>query len=263
MDLNTALFPHKEEKEIQKAQFRSKAKTILSLAFSMEFNGTRLSMRHDKLIMKQKKQGSKLTIMNIKDANYAQQYLQQLARNVYISSICQLEAMFDLSTAAQAKQLNKNDSVLLNKPIKWQMKNLQQGLRYIPIDLTTAKLMIFADGSFANNKDMSSQLRFVLTIINEDCYNNTTFTIKGNVLYWSSTKCKRVIRNVLASEIYGMVNRVDIGDALLAMLRQITDQLKLPPILFIVCTDLYALYKCFVKLGSTKKKRFMIDIMAL
>jgi hypothetical protein len=43
----------------------------------------------------------------------------------------------------------------------------------------------------------------------------------------------------------------------------ITDHLQLPPIPMIVCTDSYSLYECLVKLGTTKEKRLMIDIMAL
>jgi hypothetical protein len=43
----------------------------------------------------------------------------------------------------------------------------------------------------------------------------------------------------------------------------ITDQLKLPKLLIIVCTDLYSLYKCLVKLETTTKKRLIIDIIAL
>ena len=30
-----------------------------------------------------------------------------------------------------------------------------------------------------------------------------------------------------------------------------------------MCTDLYSLYKCLVKLGTTNEKRLIIDIMAL
>jgi len=46
-------------------------------------------------------------------------------------------------------------------------------------------------------------------------------------------------------------------------LKIIIDWLKLPAISIIMCTDLYSLYKCLVKLGTTKEKRFIIDIMAL
>ncbi|KAM4059823.1 polyprotein [Hirsutella rhossiliensis] len=141
----------------------------------------------------------------------------------------------------------------------------QRGLTYIPIDLANAKLIVFTDGSFANNKDLSSQLGFVIALVNETETARTKdqFGIKGNVLHWSSTKCKRVTRSVLASEIYGMVNGFDIGISLATTIRKITDRLNLPPIPLIVCTDSFSLYECLVKLGTTKEKRLMIDIMAL
>jgi hypothetical protein len=43
----------------------------------------------------------------------------------------------------------------------------------------------------------------------------------------------------------------------------ITKQLDLPTISIVVYTDSYSLYKCLVKLGTTKKKRLIIDIMAI
>ncbi|KAM4065982.1 hypothetical protein HRG_000141 [Hirsutella rhossiliensis] len=73
-------------------------------------------------------------------------------------------------------------------------------------------------------------------------------------------RSKRVTRSVLASEIYGMVNGFDIGISLATTIRKITDRLNLPYPL-IVCTDFF-LYECLVKLGTTKEKRLMIDIMA-
>ena len=46
-------------------------------------------------------------------------------------------------------------------------------------------------------------------------------------------------------------------------LKIITDQLKLPIIPIIICTNLYSLYKCLVKLGTIKEKRLIINIMVL
>ena len=46
-------------------------------------------------------------------------------------------------------------------------------------------------------------------------------------------------------------------------IKQITEKLGLTPIPIIVCTDSYSLYDLLVKLGTTKEKRLMIDIMAL
>lgn len=71
------------------------------------------------------------------------------------------------------------------------------------------------------------------------------------------------MRNVLVSEVYGIVAGVDIAYALFLTLRMITDYLYLPPILTIVCIDSYSLYEYLVKLGITKEKRLIIDIIAL
>jgi len=60
-----------------------------------------------------------------------------------------------------------------------------------------------------------------------------------------------------------MVSRVNIAIAIRTTLKIITDQLKLPTIPIIMCTNSYSLYKCLVKLGTTKKKRLIINIIVL
>jgi len=214
------------------------------------------------LSLRQKGQGGKIRLVDIKSHDCAQQYIEQRARGAYIASTCQPEASFDLSVAAQAQQPSDEDIKALNKRLKWQMENLNRDLRYVTVNLIEAKLMVFIDGSFANNKDLSSQLGFVLMLVNESADTNT-FTIRGNVIHYSSTKCKRVTRSVLASEIYSIVNGFNIGIAITTTLRIITERLGLPAILLVICTDSYSLYECLVKLGTTKEKRLMIDIMAL
>jgi hypothetical protein len=144
------------------------------------------------------------------------------------------------------------------------MDSLDRGLTFLPLQLATAKLFVFVDGSFANNKDLTSQLGYAIILANEENNDGTNeFTITGNLIHFSSTKSKRVTRSVLASEVYGMVAGVDMAYALASTLRQITERLGLEAIPTIVCTDSYSLYECLVKLGTTKEKRLMIDIMAL
>lgn len=131
------------------------------------------------------------------------------------------------------------------------------------VSISSAKLFVFGDGSFANNSDLSSQIRFIIVLANEEPQKDHKFTLKGNIVYYSSNKAKRVTRSVLASEILGIVAGVDVAYAISTTLNMITDQLKLPLIPTIVCTDSYSLYECLIKLGTTKEKRLMIDIMAL
>ncbi|KAK1914047.1 hypothetical protein P3342_007293 [Pyrenophora teres f. teres] len=243
--LGTAVFSSLEEKKLEEAQFRSKPKTGEAI-----------------LNLKQKGQGGKIKLVDIKAYDRAQQYTEQRPR-AYIASTCQPEASFDLSVAAQAQQPSDEDIKALNKRLKWQIENLDRGIRYVPVNLINAKLMVFVDGSFANNKDLSSQLGFVLMLVNECADVDNTFSIHGNMIHYSSTKCKRVTRSVLASKIYSIVNSFDIGIAIATTLRMITERLGISAIPLIVCTDSYSLYECLVKLGTTKEKRLMIDIMAL
>ena len=69
---------------------------------------------------------------------------------------------------------------------------------------------MFIDGSFANNKDLSSQLSYEIMLTNESYDDDNSFIIRGNLIHWSSTKSKRVTRSVLVSEIYGIVRGVDM-----------------------------------------------------
>jgi hypothetical protein len=70
-------------------------------------------------------------------------------------------------------------------------------------------------------------------------------------------------RSILILEIYGMVGGVDMLFIIGFTLTMIIKQLGFPTILIIVCIDSYSLYECLVKLGTIKKKRLIIDIMAI
>jgi hypothetical protein len=204
-----------------------------------------------------------MQLIDTKGDNAKQQYLEQRARGAYIASICQPEASYDLSVAAQHQNPTEDNIRTLNKRLEWQIKNINRGIRYVALDLTCTKLFVFVDGSFANNKDLSSQIGHLIILANETPTGRDEFEIKGNLIHYSSTKSKRVTRSVLASEIYGMVGGVDMAIAINTTIKMITEQLDLPQTPIVVCTDSYSLYECLVKLGTTKEKRLMIDIMAL
>jgi hypothetical protein len=229
----------------------------------LEFNGGRIELHEGTILFQQKGQVNQLRTIDPKDKDAAQQYVAQRARGAYISSVCQPEAAFDLSIAAQVKEPEKADHEALNTRIQWQINNPARGLRFVPLDLTRTKLYIFTDGSFANNRDLTSQLGFIVVLANEITRTSSEFEILGNIIHWNSSKCKRVTRSVLASELYGMMNGFDAGIALGTTLQQITSALQLPQIPVVICADSRSLYECLVKLGTTVEKRLMIDIMSL
>jgi hypothetical protein len=55
---------------------------------------------------------------------------------------------------------------------------------------------------------------------------------------------------MLASKIYGIIRGVNITITINTTIKIITEQLRFPQTSIVVCTDLYLLYKCLVKLGS-------------
>ena len=260
--LSNTAFSELEEHELQKAKFLAKPKEIMSLDTPLIFNGCILTKRDETILMTQKGQGKGIVLIEADDTEAKQRYVEQRARGAYLASICQPEATFDLSKAAQHQDPTREDINALNKRLLWQQDNIDRGLAYINVDLATAKLFVFVDGSFANNKDLSSQIGFVIILANETT-SGQGFTINGSLIHWSSTKSKRVTRSVLASEIYAMVAGVDMALVINSTLNMIIAQLDLPKVSTIICTDSYSLYECLVKLGTTKEKRLMIDIMAL
>jgi hypothetical protein len=62
------------------------------------------------------------------------------------------------------------------------MNYLNRGLIYIPLKLVIAKLFIFVDGSFANNRDLSSQIGYKVIIANKTT-GQDEFNIRGNLIY--------------------------------------------------------------------------------
>jgi hypothetical protein len=62
-----------------------------------------------------------------------EQYVAQRARGAYIAAVCQPEASFDLSFAAQTTSPTEDDIKLLNKRLKWQMENASRGLKFVPL----------------------------------------------------------------------------------------------------------------------------------
>jgi hypothetical protein len=178
--------------------------------------------------------------------------------------VCQPEAAFDLSTAAQTTTPEADDFKNLNARIQWQINYPERGLTFVPLKLDEIKLFIFTDGSFANNKDLSSQLGFVIVLATEQrTGEGYDFEIYGNIVHWNSIKCKRVTRSVLASELYGMVTGFDNTIAISTTLQQVVQTLGIPQVPVVVCSDSKSLYDCLVKLGTTNEKRLMIDIMSL
>ncbi|KAM4056441.1 hypothetical protein HRG_001545 [Hirsutella rhossiliensis] len=88
--------------------------------------------------------------------------------------------------------------IALNKRIEWQINNPDRGLCYIPIDLESAKIFVFTDGSFANNKDLSSQIGFVIIIANETASTKYSYSLYECLVKLGTTTEKRLMIDIMA-----------------------------------------------------------------
>jgi hypothetical protein len=79
------------------------------------------------------------------------------------------------------------------------------------------------------------------------------------LIHWSSIKCKRITRSVLAVELYAMINDFDVE----AVVKFIIDRMLHISLSLILLTDSKSLYDCLVKLDTISEKRLMIDLMCL
>ncbi len=120
------------------------------------FNRYKLIMDNDTLSIVQKGQGKRIEKVDVSNSGFKHSYMEQRARGAYIATICQPEAAYDLSITAQHQDPTPDDIKALNKHLEWQKANVSRGLTYIALDLPTAKLFVFVDGSFTNNHDLSS-----------------------------------------------------------------------------------------------------------
>jgi len=142
------------------------------------------------------------------------------------------------------------------------MDNLGKGLWYIFVNLQLAKVYVFINRFFANNKDLSFQIEFML-VIGIELKGVAEFTLTENIIHTSLMKCKKVTYAVLASELYIIIAGIDILIALLNTINMITNKLEIKQLLTVVYIDFFSLYKCIVKLGITKEKHLIINIILI
>jgi hypothetical protein len=132
--------------------------------------------------------------------------------------------------------------------------NFIRELRFVSliVNQNQLKLMIFTDAAFANTLDLHSQIGYVVCLTND---------VHANLIHWSSIKCKRITRSVLAIELYAMINGFDVEVVIKSTIEHI---LKLKNSLsLILLTDSKSLYDCLVKLDTIAEKKLMIDLMCL
>ena len=263
-------FANKKKKAVKSTKILIKNRICLTSINSIKFNNMKIQLHFDigindfvsyitlfqethigEITLIQKNNASFINNRGVikKNLSIKNQYVAQRAKGAYLASNCQSETSFDLSYAAQSIEYTSDDISQLNKRLAWQLTNKSKKFKYVRLHQNFFQLIVFCDVFFVNNRDFSSQIGYVV------CLTDKTGT--ANLIHWSSIKCKRVIKSVLASELYVMSHVFDIETVIKATVEKILGI----HISLILCIDSKSLYDYLVRLRTTNEKKFMINIM--
>ena len=68
---------------------------------------------------------------------------------------------------------------------------------------------------------------------------------------------------MLALELYIIIAGIDILISVFIIINIIIDKLNIPHLPTVIYTDSLSFYECIIKLGITKEKRLIIDIIII
>lgn len=107
---------------------------------------------------------------------------------------------------------------------------------------------MFADASFANNKEMSSQIGFIVCMVDE--------TYTTNILLYGSIKSKRIARSAHSEEILKIAQAFSQASTIrLSTIAMLGRKIHLK-----LYTDSHSLYERLGFTKSTTEKYLLIDL---
>ncbi|SLM39182.1 hypothetical protein TSTA_022030 [Lasallia pustulata] len=238
-------------KELNGAGLLAKPCKKLTTGHPLEFNGFAITLRNIETIINQAKQIKKIQLLS--KSFTKEQYIAQQAQDVYIATVSQPQAAFALSYTVQITNPIFDNAQFLSRCLSWQQKG--KGLKFVNLNLETLQIVAFTNLSFANNRDHSLQIGYMIVLA--DLQNN------ANIIHWQSVKCRHVTRSILASELYTLSLGFNIAATIKSTLDQIFSSSTYGKVPLSICIDSKSLYNCLVKLGTTQEKRLTVDLLCL
>jgi len=138
----------------------------------------------------------------------------------------------------------------LNKTIRRVRATMDFALKYRPLDMQSLHMRVYSDASFASNDDHSSQLGYIILLSDKDG--------TSHVLAYCSKKSKRVVRSIMAGEVFAFSAAFDHAFVIQHDLRRILKH----PIGLKMFTDSKQLFDVITRASHTTEKRLMVEITA-
>ena len=231
-------------------RFPTKPRRVLNDGEEIKFNGQYLRRKGNMIILHQRQYIDRMPSHIIE--RRPESFASYRGEAAYVSTCSRPDVTCAVNQLSQVKATEATESHFkrLDNVFR-RLKSDTYELQFGNVDLETAELHVFADASFACNKDFSSQLGYVVVIVDRDK--------NCSLIAWSSVKSKRVTRSVLAAELYSIAQAYDAGFAI----RHCVSKLLQREVSLRVFTDSKTLFDSIVTLCSMTEKRLLIDIAGL
>ena len=238
------------QEESRSKEFECKPAKFLKDGETLKFNGATISQHGRSYSITQPDHIKTLKVLDVENATTAD-FVAERARGAYIAAVCRPDATYAFSVSSQITKPERTDFKNLNNAISSLLNSIEKGLNFVPPDLDSIVMAVFVDAGFGANLDSSSQLGFIITLMDKDA--------NANVVHYGSLKSKRVTRSVLAAELFAMVHGFDISSTIRLTFNSMLDQV----IPLHVYTDSRSLYDCLTRINQTTEKRLLIDLRML
>lgn len=152
-------------------------------------------------------------------------------------------AVASIASHVKADNFARSHIRLINDAVVWARACPDRGLTMHALHEKSLPIVEFADASFSNNADFSTQLAFIIFLWDR--------IPRANCMHYTSYKCKRIVRCVLGGELYTLAESHDYA----FLLRHgIVAELgtSFP---FIILTEWMSLFNVFIHSSTVSTKK--------
>lgn len=237
-----------DQEKIKSKKFDVKPKET---EFPIRFGGLQIVKDDKGLSVNQFHYTDSLKLLDTKKFN-STDFAHLLGQLGYAASRTRPDVSFSFAHLSQVKNEERNTqhSRALNSAVQHLQKE-KFSIYFPKLDLDSITIRGYSDAGFSNNSDLKSQLGILVLL--KDKNDNAC------VIHYSSWKSRRVVRSVLAAELFAFVSSHDYCQIIAHDLHLITGK-KFPVHLM---TDSKSIFDTITKLSGVSEKRLMIDIAAL
>lgn len=199
--MGTATDEFLAREEEQSQRIVCKPRTIIEVGSKMTFNGTEISHPCPNVFRLSKRE--KLTMLTKCESRA--DLISWGASIQYVSGSCRpdLTAACQLAATPVAAPSPKRATIsLLNFLVQVCHDTCDDGLTFVPLDISSIRIVAHSDAAFANAEDLKSQLGFVILMVDDQD--------TANIVHFGSRRCTRVTRSVMAAELHGLILGFDV-----------------------------------------------------